>query len=274
MDLIRLSEDTKKKYRKKFKHKKKYNIMQYEKLIEPIIKTHTNITYDEFANKKKFDNEKLFLLRHDIDHDFETAMLMARWEHKHGLRATYCVLHSAWYYGILQNGEYFHTEDLVWLCRELAGLGHEINFHNNLMTLSLQEKIDVNAVLSGELNFLRSLGLKITGTSSHGDRLCRALNYRNYEIFKEAVGIEFGGQRIVYSSQNNHSARVGVSSMESHGLLYEAYDIAMDAYISDAGGAITTSTEIKQRHNFLKNGQEKAGNVIGILTHPVWWDFD
>ncbi|MCH8068782.1 MAG: NAD(P)H-dependent oxidoreductase subunit E, partial [Candidatus Marinimicrobia bacterium] len=40
------------------------------------------------------------------DHDFETALKMGAWEHERGLRATYCILHTAWYYGkVSQDGK-------------------------------------------------------------------------------------------------------------------------------------------------------------------------
>ena len=43
--------------------------------------------------------ERLVALRHDLDHDVEQAVRMARWEADRGWRSTYFVLHTEWYWG-------------------------------------------------------------------------------------------------------------------------------------------------------------------------------
>ncbi|SFH81171.1 hypothetical protein SAMN05192551_103131 [Tindallia magadiensis] len=271
--LIKIPEEHKKKNKEKFSAKKKYEMQRYKELTSRYQKTHTNITYAELAESQQFQNKKFLLLRHDIDHDYETAIKMAEWENKNDLRANYCLLHSAWYYGEFQNGRYNHTEELVQLCTKIKDLGHEVSLHNNLLTLALKENVDYKEVLKRELDFFTSLGVQIQGTSSHGDRLCRELNYRNYEIFKEAVGSEYGGNRLITYNEKESEVEVGKASMSELNLLYEAYDIWMDTYISDAGGTLKTVKNMEQRHGHLKNDHEKANSIVGILTHPIWWNF-
>lgn len=176
------------------------------------------------------------LLRHDIDHDPVTAVKMAEWEHARGLRATYCVLHSAWYYGRLNGTSYDRTSDVTEAVRRIHDLGHEISFHNNIVTVALTEGVNPEELLSVELEFLRSLGSPVTGTSSHGDKLCRVLHYKNYELFSECIVDRNGGPRTL--CYRGHKILLGAHSMYEFGLEYEAYHIHRDVYISDAGGRL------------------------------------
>src|SRR5437016_12309970 len=64
-------------------------------------------------------------LRHDVDSRLDSALRLARLEHERGLRATYFVLHTA---------PYWDRDDLVARVRDLQELGHEVGFHNDLLT--------------------------------------------------------------------------------------------------------------------------------------------
>src|SRR5205807_4619721 len=91
-------------------------------------------------------------LRHDVDDRLESALELARREHARGLRATYFVLHSA---------PYWEREDLVERLRELQALGHELGWHNDLVTLALVHGRDPAEYLRRELDRLRSAGIDL-----------------------------------------------------------------------------------------------------------------
>jgi hypothetical protein len=259
--------------RRRFASKRRYRRNQYADLLADYLATHDVLTHAEFVGEHVLEGRRVLLLRHDVDHDFETAMQMASWEHAHGLRATYAVLHTAWYYGEFWEGRYRHTAELVALCEGLANMGHEVVFHNNLVTLALQTGADPATVLHNELQFLRGLGLPALGTVTHGDRLCHQFNYGNFEIFVQAVKLDRGGPRTLATERGE--VKLGALDYRQFGLTYEAYDIPRDIYITDSGGALRCMRNAPGRPCLIdRPGRGRAAEVVGVLTHPVWWNFD
>ncbi len=257
-----------------FKRKKRYRPEDYDKLLSPYKRGHENLTYAEYVKMREIGDQKVLLIRHDIDHDYQTALKIAEWEHRRGLKATYCLLHTAWYYGHLDGSKILHTQNLVDFARRLHELGHEVNFHNNLVVTALNHDIDPVRFLSQELEFFRSIGVPVTGTSTHGDSLCRKLNFRNWELFKECCDERFGGPRTIShrSSGKLREIRLGEVSMFDFGLDYEGYDVMRDIYHTDSGGNLRTRKMARGRRPFGRRDPEK-GEIVGVLTHPVWWDF-
>lgn len=268
--LLNLSVTEREKRRVQFKQKKHYCRERYGELLSPYLNDHENLTFGEYVNQQVADHRKVLLLRHDVDHDYETALRMGEWEKARGLRSTYCVLHSAWYYGELGDGCYRHTDELIRLCRELADMGHEINLHNNAVVVALKTGLDPVQLLAKELTFFRHLGIEITGTSTHGDLLCREMDFRNYEIFSEAVSGKEGENRTLQSAVCD--VQLGSVKMSELGLNYEAYDIRPDIYVSDSGGRLRCILNLPGRGRFCRK-ESSNGQVVVVLTHPVWWDF-
>ncbi len=159
-------------------------------------------------------------------------------------------------------------------CREIQSLGHEINLHNNVAAIALRTGQDPIELLQQEIMFLRIHGINITGTSTHGDRICRELDFRNFELFSECVYEKRGGPRTVRHEE--HSVELGTVSMRDLGLAYEAYDIPRDLYLSDSGGRLRTHTDTRGRGGKLRDQLGHLypyAKIVGILTHPIWWDF-
>ena len=256
------------------KIRKRYNPSEYEKLLEPYLSMHEVMRYCDYVKKPEVGDRKILLIRHDVDHDHITALKIAKWEHDHNIRSTYCLLHTAWYYGCLDGGRYVHTRDLIDCATGLIDLGHEVNLHNNLVALALREGLNPPEILKSELDFFRSLGIEITGTSTHGDKLCRELNFRNWELFKECCDGRFGGPRTISWEGSNCKNKVdlGEISMFDFGLQYECYDVARDVYHTDSGGNLRTRHRTRGRR-FFSPGDPEGGQIVGILTHPVWWRF-
>lgn len=212
------------------------------------------------------------IIRHDIDHDIEAAVSIGRWEAEHGLRSTFCILHSAWYYGVLEKGSYLHSTEMVEAAQELERLGHEVNFHNNIVTEALLHGFDPAELLAGELEFLRSHGLIIERTSGHGHSLCGELGYFNLELFSETTWPDKGGPRTI--SYEGNEVHLGQHSMQDFDLSYEAYDIVRDLYLTDSGGRPRMVKNTRGRSG-LRAAQAperpRHGEVVGILTHSIYW---
>lgn len=243
-------------------------------LLSPYMGSYENLTLIDYVRQPEIGDRKILLIRHDIDHDYQTAIKIAEWEYRHGLRTTYCVLHTAWYYGYLKNGRIIHTQNLVDLCKRLNDLGHEVNLHNNLVVVGLTANVVPAELLSQELEFFSSVGIHITGTSSHGDALCHKLNFRNWELFKECSDDRFGGPRVVTCNYKwkSREVRLGEIAMSDFGLEYEGYDILRDVYHTESGGRLRTRYKARGRRPFGRTNPDR-GEVVGVLTHPEWWEF-
>lgn len=117
------------------------------------------------------------VLRHDVDHNLEHALRFARWEAQRGIRATYYVLPTAWYWD---------EPETPALIRGIAALGHEIGIHQDAVAEAwrrgFREAVDGSAVPAGncdaaaailaeQLAAVRAMGVEVVGTSSHGTPL-------------------------------------------------------------------------------------------------------
>ena len=256
--------------------KKVYYKDNYANLVLPWAEGRTNLTWGEAATGVHAPTNEILVLRHDVDHDFETALKMGAWEHERGLRATYCILHTAWYYGnFSQDGKITRHTEMLDCCKELQSMGHEINLHNNFIVESLRTGFNPLDMMRCELAFMRWNGINITGSSTHGDGLCRELEFRNYEIFSESVYPARGGPRTI--EKDGHRVDIGFTSMSTLQLEYEAYDLPRDHYITDSGGNLRVRKNTRGRAGMRRKElptPPKYKKVVGILTHPVWWNFD
>jgi hypothetical protein len=115
-------------------------------------------------------------IRHDVDVSLDSALELARIENHRGIRATFFVLHSA---------PYWHRPDLIDRLLELQRLGHEVGWHNDLVTHEIVERGDARAYLRAELERLRTAGVEIRGVAAHGSYWSHALGYSNSDFFPE-----------------------------------------------------------------------------------------
>jgi hypothetical protein len=54
----------------------------------------------------------------------------------------------------------YRSEDMVEACQEIQAMGHEINLHNNAVTVGLRTGVDPYDVVAEELDYLRGRGLE------------------------------------------------------------------------------------------------------------------
>ena len=200
------------------------------------------VTLREFAR-----GEGDFALRHDVDSRLESALELARLERERGLVATYFVLHTAAYWG---------RADLIERLRELQDLGHEVGFHNDLLTVERTVGGDVAEVLGRELARLRAGGIDVVGAAAHGSPWCHRLGFHNNYVFR-------GWDEPVPgfpATEVRHKL-----DPAAFGLEYEAYHLDEGAYASDS------SFENRRRWHPLELKLEPGPRTI-VLTHPCHWD--
>jgi hypothetical protein len=186
-------------------------------------------------------------LRHDIDSGLESASELAHREHDRGLRATYFVLHTA---------PYWSRPDLLERLRELQSLGHEIGFHNDLVTLERTQDVDIDEYARRELERLREAGLAIVGAASHGSPWCHRLGFHNNYAFAGWDEPVPGFPSVTVQRKLDPAAL---------GLEYEAYHVPHDEYFSDASFANG------RRRNPL-DFELVPGRRTIVLVHPCHWD--
>lgn len=255
--------------RNALERKRKYTREDYANLVRELTRDNTVLTLRQYVHTGHPEGAGILLIRHDIDHDIENAVRIARWEHSQEIQSTFCVLHTAWYYGTFSGTSYRHSTLMLESLAEIQALGHEINLHNNFVTIGLEFGADPYNLLAEELGWLRSEGIHVVGTSTHGDRRCKELGYRNFELFSESVGTKFGGPRRVTDPATGLSVDLGRASYADFGLKYEAYDFHRDRYITDSGGTLREHEKANGRRNFGR--QEQDGSLTALLTHPIWW---
>lgn len=253
-----------------FSRKRKYSLGDYRRLIECLGASHDCVTWRE-ALSTPTPAERLAAIRHDVDHDLFNARRLAREEQQLGIRSTYCLMPTAWYYkhhgGWAGKGR---TRDVVEIALEIRDLGHEVSLHNNFVVDALETGRDPATLIEEELSFWLRQGVVIHGTSSHGDRLCRELNFRNFEVFAEFLSVDHLKDRVL--RRGGHSVELGGTTLAELGLEYEAYELRRDLYISDSGGQLRRkeAPEIGDRRMERPEGR----SVIGVLVHPIWWDVE
>lgn len=234
--------------------------------------THSN------AWKKRDQLTGMLCIRHDVDHNLETAYQMALLEHELDIKSTYYLLppgdygSTSNYYGKLVDGKIVHNERLIEISRRIQDLGHEIGLHNDFVQLALKLGSSVDEIIRNELEAFKKNGVKISGTASHGSRFAIDHGYINYQIFSDRIRpcstkcVNFGGVQIQFP----------IVSMESLGLEYEAYDIPADVRISDIGGQLTLAQNKKSvKTDFIDNKFTAAeiteGGTCIALIHPDHW---
>jgi hypothetical protein len=193
--------------------------------------------------REAWSGEAGIYLRHDIDHNIEHAVAFAEWEAALGIRASYYVLHTAWYY-----------EDEAMVRRgmeRLVELGHEVGLHQDAVAEAWRRGSrsagpDASVMPAGdcavaadivraELDRLRRWGFEIVGSATHGTHLWREAQITNSFLWAAGyVPADFG-------------------------LQYEAYQLHRRAhYISDNRGAWSEPLRLE-------------GDQTHILTHPCHW---
>jgi hypothetical protein len=186
-------------------------------------------------------------LRHDVDSRLASALELARLEHERGLHATYFVLHTA---------PYWNDADLLPRLRDLQELGHEIGFHNDLVTLQRVEGVDAGTYLRVAIEHLRSGGIDVVGAAAHGSPWCHRLGFHNNYVF---AGWD---EPVPGFPSTEVPEKLDPSEF---GLEYEAYHVPHDVYFSD-------SSFVDGRRSHPADLELRPDQRTIVLVHPCHWD--
>ena len=140
--------------------------------------------------------------------------------------------------------------------RRLQELGHEIGFHNDLVTLQRLEGVDAAAYLAEALARLRDAGIEVVGAAAHGSPWCHRLGFHNNYVFR-------GWDEPVAGFPSTDVPQK--LDPAEFGLEYEAYHVARDVYFSDA-------SFVEGRRAHPADLDLEPGKRTIVLVHPCHWD--
>lgn len=229
-------------------------------------------------------------LRHDVDHDIDVAMAIARAEHDRGYRSTYFLLtpgayaYGKNYYGWIEDGRIVHDDTLIEKCHYIESLGHRIGFHSDIISLSFLLKRPPGEILAEEVEFFTSNGIRLAGTAAHGSPLARELEYNNREIFRSCIrqGREFNRSIV----KDGWEVKTHSLELAEFGFEYEAYSLPRDSRVSESGrrwggmvagmqmdrSGLAEQFDIDVFRDYIR--RLTAANDIKslqVMTHPDHW---
>jgi hypothetical protein len=199
----------------------KFTLVKYCEFLESISQ-YKIIPCREFQTYFN-SSEIVITLKHDIDSRIDRSINMAILESEMNIRSSYFVLHTAGYY-----------KNCIEKLKFIQSLGHEIGFHNDLMSVKNPVKL-----LNQELAILRTYGLRMTGTSAHGNKSLRE-GINNLHFW------------------NSHN-------LKDFGFDYEAYSLDFNKYFSDC-----TFIDGHRWHPEQITGL-RIGDRMQFLIHPEFW---
>jgi hypothetical protein len=195
-------------------------------------------------------------LRHDVDERLDSALELARLEHARGIRSTYFVLHTAGYY---------ESPQLVSTLRELQGLGHEVGFHYDLVTLQIVLQHQPRAYLTRELGRLRDAGIDIVGAAGHGSYWGHKLGYKNEYFFRDLPAPQPGFPNV----DEVGSVQLVKGTLAEFGFAYDASALGETHYWTDSW----FDEQGRRWHpDRLDLGVLHPGDRAIVLVHPCHWD--
>lgn len=211
-----------------------------------------DVLYKDYARMTPEEQKGKVLIRHDVDDLFMRSFDMAVLQHSMGVKATYFILNTApyWKPHILPH--------LMLVLREMQLMGHEISWHCDAISQWVMSDGNkaMNDIINEPLATLRSRGLKIVGSASHGNKLCYKYGYINYEVFE-------GCERPEGSTFLKGTLDYPKVDMKDFGLEYEAYHLPRDQYFSESGGEWAKLP--------VKEGFDDKSLTSMILIHPQHW---
>jgi len=157
-----------------------------------------NVPLAQFASARD-SHHVVFGIRHDVDFDIRTCVPMSELETQLGLSSTYFILHNnPAYYGVyLHGGIFVRFSSMVSVYKKIQDHGQELGLHIDPLGTIGEFRVDGIDAMRAELNYLRHLGLAVSGVCAHNSQ--SVYNVDNKDVFagqnasgENSVVTEFG----------------------------------------------------------------------------------
>ena len=202
-------------------------------------------------------------IRVDLDMDIIAARAMARIAGRRSVPMSIYLLPTSSYYGYFADGTFHRHFDCGKIYKELQDAGCEIGLHVDGLEVYLRHGMDGATAVREELDWLRSCGLDVRGTTGHN--VASVYGAENFELF---AGRAVGGRKAAV--KDGTILPLGVLDETALGLDYEG-----------SGGGPPVVADPAAREEYL------AGLPRGdFLRNPDWmrtylvdspyckWDYD
>lgn len=251
-------------------HNPDLNLSAYEDFLKYLVTSNRFLIVTQSEFSKTFSNDKVVIsLRHDVDNKINSSIKFAYREWKYGIRATYYILHTAGYYGVTKHNSFVRSDDLIYYLKKFQDtFGHEVGWHNDLVTLQVVYNFDTKAFLREELDWLRSNNINVYGTAAHGRDYCYKYHYLNSYFWKEIDGSNNSYfYNWEYIPNGMHPLKIEKDYLYNYDL-YDANQFKYDYFFTD------TDYKNGQRWNMKMVDFDtiKPGKKVIILLHPEHWD--
>jgi ubiquinone/menaquinone biosynthesis C-methylase UbiE/peptidoglycan/xylan/chitin deacetylase (PgdA/CDA1 family) len=190
------------------------NLVDFDQLIEgvsAIESRHVGMMRDFCSG----DSKANLGIRIDVDMDLMAGVDMANLAGLRNVPLSFYLLHTAPYYGRLEDKVFLRNERSAKVYRTMQDQGHEIGLHTDALTIYRDWGIDGAQAVKCEIEWLRSQGIEISGTAAHN--CAPVYGAENFEVFSEHVI----GERDHTVSRWSHLP-LGTLSEKELGLAYEA----------------------------------------------------
>lgn len=248
-------------------HDQIFNLIEYDSFLNYLTASdHFLIVTLKDFEKTTSSDKVVLALRYDIDDDINGAIKMAYREHKYGIKSTYFVLHTAGYYGKKVGDQFIRNDNVIYYLKKIQdSFGHELGFHNDLVTLQIVYGIPSREYLRKELEYLRGNGIRMYGTTYHGSPYCYIYKYFNAYFWKEFPN---GGWNYEYVTKGYKTIKIEKDSLKNYNFEYEGGLLHQDYFFTDANFVGPNRWNMKM----VNLDTIKPGKKVIIMLHPEHWD--
>lgn len=202
-------------------------------------------------------------IRIDLDMDLIAMRAMARIAGRRGVPMSVYILHTSSYYGYVVSGVFHRLFDCGKVYKEFQDAGCEVGLHVDGLEIYRRHGLDGAAAVRSEIDWLRSLGLNVRGTTGHN--VAPVYGAENFELF---AGRAVGGRRS--ACKDGVIVPLGVIDEKALGLDYEG---------SAGGPPVATDLAARQAYltglpkgDFLRNAAWKRTYLVD--SPYCQWDYD
>lgn len=155
-------------------------------------------------------------IRHDMDIEPFSSLQLSRSLFEAGIQGSFYVLHTAEYYGKLEEGRfkrYSYVPAMLLAMQEKYGC--EVGLHNDALWVYTRWRMDGASAMTSELQALRDEGIRIVGTAAHNS--APVYGAENFEIFSGRASLD---RKLL----NRDGLKIPLQSLRENdwGLAYEA----------------------------------------------------
>ncbi|WP_048186143.1 polysaccharide deacetylase family protein [Methanosarcina siciliae] len=230
-----------------------FTLTKYEDLLQAIKETDysTCTVYDFLKNIP----EKCIILRHDVDRAVNRNLAMAKLEHSYGIKSTYYFRHI----------EETFKPDII---RQMAGMGHEIGFHYEVMDKANGDSEKAIEIFKKELEDIRKV-TEINTICMHGNPL---KPWSNRDIWKKYDFKDFRLAGEPYLSIDYDK----VFYLTDTGRTWADLKIRVKDTVERSGTELKVDSKadlrkISSTNDVIRLIQKEKVSQICLLVHPNRW---